>query len=78
MDPDIIGHYSLGVEEERLTEGETSRIEFARTKEVRPPRRVVNTSCASLARSKQSPRSWARAATSSRSVARKGPGAPFT
>jgi ubiquinone/menaquinone biosynthesis C-methylase UbiE len=34
MDPDIIGHYSLGVEEERLTEGETSRIEFARTKEL--------------------------------------------
>jgi ubiquinone/menaquinone biosynthesis C-methylase UbiE len=34
MDPDIIGHYSLGVEEDRLTEGETSRIEFARTKEL--------------------------------------------
>ncbi len=34
MDPDIVEHYSLGIEEPRLTEGETSRIEFARTKEL--------------------------------------------
>jgi ubiquinone/menaquinone biosynthesis C-methylase UbiE len=34
MDPDIVEHYSLGIEEDRLTEGETSRIEFARTKEL--------------------------------------------
>jgi ubiquinone/menaquinone biosynthesis C-methylase UbiE len=34
VDPNIIEHYSLGVEEDRLTEGETSRIEFARTKEL--------------------------------------------
>jgi ubiquinone/menaquinone biosynthesis C-methylase UbiE len=34
MDPDIVQHYSVGVEEDRLTEGETSRIEFARTKEL--------------------------------------------
>jgi SAM-dependent methyltransferase len=34
MDPDVTAHYSLGVEERRLTEDGSSRIEFERTKEL--------------------------------------------
>jgi SAM-dependent methyltransferase len=34
MDPDLVAHYTSGVEEPRLIEGGSSRIEFARTKEL--------------------------------------------
>ncbi|HUF58422.1 MAG TPA: methyltransferase domain-containing protein [Actinomycetota bacterium] len=34
MDPEVLAHYTLGIEEPRLTEGGSSRIEFARTKEL--------------------------------------------
>ena len=34
MDPDVVAHYAGGVEEPRLVEGGSSRIEFARTKEL--------------------------------------------
>jgi SAM-dependent methyltransferase len=48
MDPEVLAHYTLGVEEQRLTEGGSSRIEFARTKELLarslpdPPARVLD------------------------------------
>ncbi len=48
MDPEILGHYTLGVEDERRTEGGSSRIEFARTKELlerllpQPPARILD------------------------------------
>jgi SAM-dependent methyltransferase len=47
MDPDVIAHYSLGVEAERLGGG-SSRIEFERTKELllrflpEPPARILD------------------------------------
>jgi SAM-dependent methyltransferase len=47
MDPDVVAHYSLGVETDRLAGG-SSRIEFARTKELlqrflpEPPARIVD------------------------------------
>ncbi|HEX5937057.1 MAG TPA: methyltransferase domain-containing protein [Actinomycetota bacterium] len=48
MDPHVVAHYSLGVETERLVAGGSSRIEFARTKELLarflpgPPARVLD------------------------------------
>ena len=34
MDPDVVAHYTSGLEEPRLVEGGSSRIEFARTKDL--------------------------------------------
>lgn len=34
MDPDVVAHYSLGVETDRLVAGGSSRIEFTRTREL--------------------------------------------
>lgn len=48
MDPEVLAHYALGVEEDRLTEGGSSRIEFARNKELLarflpdPPARILD------------------------------------
>ena len=48
MDPHVVAHYTLGVETERLVAGGSSRIEFARSKELlsrflpRPPARVLD------------------------------------
>jgi ubiquinone/menaquinone biosynthesis C-methylase UbiE len=48
VDPEVLAHYALGVEEERLTQGGYSRIEFARTKELlaralpEPPGRILD------------------------------------
>ena len=48
MDPEVIAHYALGVEGDRLIAGGSSRIEFARTKELlsrflpEPPARVLD------------------------------------
>ncbi len=48
MDPDVLGHYELGVERDRLSAGRSGRIEFARTKELverlvpEPPGRVLD------------------------------------
>jgi SAM-dependent methyltransferase len=48
MDPDVVAHYSLGVETDRLVAGGSSRIEFARTKELlerflpEPPVRILD------------------------------------
>lgn len=48
MDPEVLAHYTLGIEEERLTQGGYSRIEFARTKELLgrylpdPPGRILD------------------------------------
>jgi ubiquinone/menaquinone biosynthesis C-methylase UbiE len=48
MDPEVIAHYTLGVETDRLIAGGSSRIEFARTKELlarflpRPPAGVLD------------------------------------
>jgi ubiquinone/menaquinone biosynthesis C-methylase UbiE len=48
MDPEVIAHYSLGVEAGRLVAGGSSRIEFARTKELlerhlpEPPARILD------------------------------------
>jgi ubiquinone/menaquinone biosynthesis C-methylase UbiE len=48
MDSEILGHYALGVEDHRLNGGGSSRIEFARTKELlerllpQPPARILD------------------------------------
>jgi len=48
MDPDVVAHYTLGVETDRLVAGGSSRIEFSRTKELLgrflplPPARVLD------------------------------------
>jgi 2-polyprenyl-3-methyl-5-hydroxy-6-metoxy-1,4-benzoquinol methylase len=48
VDPEIVEHYASGVEIDRLTAGERSRIEFVRTKELlerflpAPPARVLD------------------------------------
>ena len=48
MDPDVVAHYSLGVETDRLIAGGSSRIEFTRTQELlerflpEPPARILD------------------------------------